>query len=143
MKNFLRNLLAIIIGVVVGSLVNLLIIVIGKTIIQPPEGVDVTNLASLQENIDLLENKHFIFPLLAHALGTLVGALIAVFISASSRMYVCLIVGIVFLVGGFISLANIPAPLWFTYSDIFGAYIPMAFIAYAIFNSRNTTTQVA
>ncbi|MEZ4880524.1 MAG: hypothetical protein R2801_10215 [Chitinophagales bacterium] len=64
MKNFLRNLLAIIIGVVVGSLVNLLIIVIGKTIIQPPEGVDVTNLASLQENIDLLENKHFIFPFL-------------------------------------------------------------------------------
>lgn len=142
MKEILRNLLAIIIGIVIGSVVNLLIIIVGKSIIAPPEGVDVTNLNSLQENIDLLQNKHFIFPLLAHAFGTLIGALVAVYISVSNRMYVSLIVGLAFLIAGFISLANIPAPLWFTYCDIFLAYLPMAFIAYIILNSKNKEAQV-
>ena len=43
-------------------------------VIPPPAGVDVSDPQSLSESIHLFEPKHFVFPFLAHALGTLVGA---------------------------------------------------------------------
>ncbi|TGL88194.1 hypothetical protein EHQ68_10195 [Leptospira congkakensis] len=42
-------------------------------IILPPKGADVTTMEGLKASIHLFEPEHFLFPFLAHALGTLVG----------------------------------------------------------------------
>ena len=77
MPNLLRNVLAIIAGVVIGGAVNMALITLSPSLIPPPAGVDVTNAESLAQAMHLFQPRHFVMPFLAHALGTLVGALVA------------------------------------------------------------------
>lgn len=128
MKSKLKNVLAVIVGGVVGSIANMTVIMIGPEIIPPPEGVDVTKVESIKSSMHLFEFRHFIFPWVAHALGTLVGAYLAALIAASCRMAVAMVVGALFLVGGIINAFTIGAPALFYVVDLVGAYIPMAWI---------------
>jgi hypothetical protein len=124
----IRNILAVIAGVVAGGLLNSALIMLSSSVIPPPAGVDVTTAEGLQAGMHLLEAKHFIFPFLAHALGTLVGALVAALIAASHKMKFALGIGVFFLLGGIVASFMIPAPLWFKALDIVAAYLPMAWI---------------
>ena len=76
------------------------LVALGPIVIPPPPGVDVTDPASLSTAILLFEARHFVFPFLGHALGTLVGALIAVLIVACRRTAIAYGVGTAFLDGG-------------------------------------------
>jgi len=128
MKPVLRNLLAVIVGLVVGGAVNMALIMVSPHVIAPPPGVDVTDTQSLSVSIHLFEPKHFLFPFLAHALGTFVGALIAFLIAASYRSVCAFIVGVLFLAGGVSAAFMIPAPAWFLIVDLVVAYLPMAWV---------------
>ena len=77
MPNLLRNILAVLAGVIVGSIVNMTLIALSATIIPPPAGVDVSTAEGLSQGIHLFQPRHFLMPFLAHALGTLVGAFVA------------------------------------------------------------------
>lgn len=121
-----KNILALLIGLIVGGCVNMGLILIGMYLIPPPVGVDVSDAQSIGANIDLYEPKHFLIPFLAHALGTLVGATITCCIAVSHRRYLACVIGIVFLVGGIMAAFMIPAPVWFIGADLLLAYIPMA-----------------
>ncbi len=96
MNPIVRNILAVIAGVIVGSVVNMGIITLSGMVIPPPAGVDVTTTESLKASMHLFEPKHYIMPFLAHALGTLVGAIIAASIAVNRKMIVALIIGAVF-----------------------------------------------
>lgn len=111
-----------------GSIVNMGIIMISSSIIPPPEGVDVTNMESLKASMHLFEPKHFIFPFLAHALGTLAGAMVTASIAASHHMKLTLFIGTFFLIGGILNVVMLPSPTWFAILDLAGAYLPMAWI---------------
>ncbi|MSR32514.1 MAG: hypothetical protein EXR99_13525 [Gemmataceae bacterium] len=128
MKTILRNILAVVIGVAVGGSVNMALIIVSPQVIAPPAGVDVTDSKSLSAAMHLFEPKHFVFPFLAHALGTLSGALLAFLIAASHRCVFAYAIGAVFLAGGIAAGFMIPAPLWFIILDLAAAYIPMAWI---------------
>ncbi len=132
MNNIIRNILAVFIGLVIGGLINGWIISISATLIPLPKGVDNSTLEGLQKSIHLFEPKHFVFPFLAHAIGTFLGALITLFISKSREFYLVIIVSGVFLFGGVSMVVQLNAPLWFNALDLLGAYIPMGFVAYLI-----------
>ena len=128
MKSKLKNVLAVIVGFVVGSIANMILVTVGPYVIPPPDGVDVTNVESIRSSMHLFEFKHFIFPFLAHSLGTLVGAYLAALIAASCRLAVAMVVGGIFLIGGIVNVAMIGGPILFNVVDLVGAYIPMAWI---------------
>ncbi|MGI8893393.1 MAG: hypothetical protein ACR2GN_08020 [Bacteroidia bacterium] len=128
MNPVLKNILAVIAGIVAGSAVNMGIIMLSGSIISPPEGVDVSKMESLAENMHLFEPKHFIMPFLAHALGTFVGALVAAYLAASYKMKFALAIGVFFLLGGIANAFMLPAPAWFIILDLLLAYIPMAWL---------------
>lgn len=128
MIRVLRNILAILAGIAIGGVVNMALITIGPSLIPPPEGVDVTDAASLAKAIHLFEPRHFIMPFLAHALGTLAGAFSAYLIAASYKMQFAYAIGAVFLCGGIAACFMIPAPIWFMALDLLVAYIPMAWL---------------
>lgn len=130
MKTILRNILAVIAGSVIGSMVNMGFILISGHVIPPPEGADVTTVEGLKASIHLFEPRHFIFPFLAHAVGTFVGALIAVLIAANHKMKFALAISILFLAGGIANVMMLPAPMWFNVLDLVGAYIPMGYLAW-------------
>jgi hypothetical protein len=128
MKTILRNILAIIAGLVAGGVVNMALIVLGPHVIPPPPGVDPTDVQSLSASIHLLGPQHFVFPFLAHALGTLAGAIVCFRIAATYRASLAYAIGAAFLAGGISAAWMIPAPIWFIVLDLVGAYIPMAWI---------------
>lgn len=124
----LMNILAVVVGIIIGSIVNMGLIQISGSIIPPPEGSDNTTMEGLKASMHLFEPKHFIFPFLAHALGTLVGAFVAAKIAATHKFKFALAIGFFFLIGGIMSIMMLPSPMWFTAVDLLLAYIPMAWL---------------
>lgn len=129
MTNRSKNILALVLGITVGMLVNMGIIMSSGHIIPPPDGVDVMDAASIKVHLHLFEPKHFIMPFLAHALGTLVGAVVAIMLAVSNQKKLAFYVGLFFLAGGVAASAMIPAPAWFMVLDLTMAYLPMAWLA--------------
>lgn len=132
MKNVILNISAVIIGLIIGSTVNMSLINISGSIIPPPQGIDVTTEAGLLAAMELFEPKHFIFPFLAHAVGTFVGAFLAALIAKTNRKIFALVIGGFFLLGGIYMTTILPSPLWFNLTDVVLAYIPMAFLGYKL-----------
>jgi len=66
MPNLLRNVLAILAGLVIGGTVNMAIVTLGPSLIPPPAGVDVSSAEGLGKGIHLFEPRHFVVPFLAH-----------------------------------------------------------------------------
>lgn len=129
MHPILRNILAVIAGIVTGSIVNMGLIQVSGSIIPPPDGADVTTTEGLKAAMHLFEPKHFIFPFLAHALGTFAGAFVAAIVAATHKLRLALAVGVFFLAGGIASVFMLPSPTWYTIVDLTAAYLPMAWLA--------------
>jgi hypothetical protein len=129
MPKLLRNVLAVIVGIAIGAGVNTALITLSPSIIPPPAGVDVNSAESLSKAMHLFEPRHFVMPFLAHALGTLAGALAAYLIAATHRVPIAYVIGGVFLLGGVAASFMIPAPAWFIALDLLVAYLPMAWLA--------------
>ena len=133
-----RNIAAVVLGLIIGSIVNMAIIMISGSIIPPPEGTDLTTMEGLKEAMTIMQPKHFIMPFLAHAIGTLVGAVIAAAIGTEKRkLTLALIVGGFFLIGGISNVIMLPSPMWFNAVDLIFAYIPMAWLGYKMVEKNN------
>ena len=126
MPQLLRNVLALLAGIAIGGGVNMALITLSPSLIPPPPGVDVNSAESLSKAMHLFEPRHFVMPFLAHALGTLAGALVAYMIAATYKAPMAYVVGAVFLCGGVAASLMIPAPAWFIALDLLAAYLPMA-----------------
>lgn len=129
MNPILKNILAIIAGIIIGSGVNMGIIMISGSIIPPPNGAVVTTSEGLKASMHLFHPKHFVLPFLAHSLGTFAGALLAAIIAANHKMKFAFGIGVFFLAGGIASVFMLPSPTWFTVLDLLGAYLPLAYFA--------------
>jgi hypothetical protein len=133
----LKNILAIVLGLLIGGTINMGIIIVSGSIIPPPEGANLTTMEGLLEAMPLMEPKHFLMPFLAHALGTLVGAFIAAKIAANNKMTFAIVIGCCFLLGGIMNIVMLPSPLWFTIVDLGIAYIPMAYLGGKVTIGKN------
>ena len=136
MNPILKKILAVILGIVIGSVVNMALVSISGSIIPPPDGVDVTTSEGLQARMHLFQPKHFIFPFLAHALGSFVGALVAAKIAPSSKLTFAMIIAVFFFIGGLASIMMLPSPIWFTFVDLVFAYFPMAYLAKSLVTKK-------
>jgi hypothetical protein len=132
MSNLLRNALALVAGIAIGGGVNTALITFSPSLIPPPAGVDVNNFESLSKAMHLFEPRHFVMPFLAHAVGTLAGALAAYMIAATYNAQLAYVIGAIFLCGGVAASFMLPAPLWFIALDLLVAYLPMAWLGIRI-----------
>lgn len=132
MRTLLRNVLALVAGIALGGVVNMALITLSPSLIPPPAGVDVTNAESLSKAMHLFEPRHFVMPFLAHAVGTLAGALAAYLIAATYKPQIAYVIGVAFLCGGVAASFMIPAPAWFIAIDLLAAYLPMAWLGIQI-----------
>jgi hypothetical protein len=130
--NIVRNILAVILGFVIGSVVNVSVLAAGHAIMPPPPGFDGSSMEGVASTIHLLTPVDLLVPFLAHALGPFAGVLVAMFIAASSRKVIAIILAMLFLTGGIVANILIPAPMWYRIIDVVFAYIPMAFLAWKI-----------
>lgn len=126
MKPIVRNIIAVVLGLIVGNVVNFMLIGMGHSVF--PLDIDPNDMEAFADFMKDADAKYLIFPFLAHALGTLVGAFIAALFAKTKKVGVALIVGGFFFLAGIIVNFMIPGPIWFKLMDLFVAYIPMAFL---------------
>jgi len=137
MNPTLKNILAVVTGFILGSIVNMGIIMISSSIIPPPTGVDNTTMEGLKAGMHLFEPKHFIMPFLAHLIGTFIGAFIAAKIATTHKLKFALGIGGFFLLSGIANIMILPSPTWFTLFDLGLAYIPMGYLAGKLATKNN------
>lgn len=113
-------------------MINMAILMLSSSIIPLPEGTDTSTIEGLKKALPLFTPKHFLFPFLAHALGTFFGAFFAFKFSNKNPKLMAMLVGFIFLIFGSINVYTLPAPMWFNAVDLIGAYIPMAYLALLI-----------
>ena len=110
MKDSLRNMTWIFVGIVMGSIVNLCLVSLGMVLIPPPAGLDLSDPEVLKDNIKLLPPKSFLFPWLAHALGTLIGAFLVARYAAMKPFVGATVIAAFFLNGGLMMVLSVGGP---------------------------------
>ena len=125
MKLLLKNIGILVVGIIIGMIVNMGLIIIGGTFFPVPENFEPMNAM----NWDL---KYFLFPFLAHSIGTLSGAFISSKLSKNYHIIIPIIVGLYFLSGGIYMVTILPAPIWFICLDLIVCYIPMALLGWSL-----------
>lgn len=128
MKPVIQNIIAVVAGLMIGSFVNMGLIMLGGYIIPAPDGADITTMEGLKNSMHLFGPENFLFPFLAHALGTLAGAIVASLIAATHKAKFALAISVVFLAGGTANVLMLPAPMWFNALDLICAYLPMGWL---------------
>lgn len=140
MNPIARNILAAIVGFIIGSVVNLGLVTIGMSVVPLPEGTDVSTMEALRESMKFLSPVNFIFPFVGHALGTLTGAFVAAKLAASHHRKFAIGIGVIFLIGGIAMILNCGGPVWFIASDLLLAYLPMALLGGFLAGGKRSQT---
>ena len=125
MNRILKNILVFISGFILGSCANMGLIITGNQLMPFTDGVNPIDAT-------MWELKYFLFPFLAHSVGTFVGAFIVARYTASYHLVLSLSVGVLFLIGGISMVFIMPAPLWFIIIDISLAYLPMGWYGWKL-----------
>ncbi len=128
MGTIAKNLIGLVAGLILGSIVNILLVNVGPYVIPLPEGADVSTMEGLRESMPLFTPANFIFPFLGHALGTLAGAFLAAKIASTHKMKFGLGIGAFFLVGGILMVKQLGGPIGFNVVDLVFAYLPMGYL---------------
>jgi hypothetical protein len=136
MNPIVRNILSPVGGFIGGSVVNVLLVNIGPSVVPLPEGADISTMEGLRKSMDLFTPVNFLFPFLGHALGTLAGAFIAAKVAASHKMKFAIAIGVCFLLGGLAMVKMLGGPLWFNAADLLLAYIPMGYLGGVLAGAR-------
>lgn len=127
MSSVIRNILAIVIGLIVGGIINMGLVSLGPTVFPLPDGTDITNMEGLKASMTQMKPINFIFPYLGHAIGTLAGAYTAARIAVSKNMLFAISIGFIFLAGGITMIQQVGGPTWFCALDIL-SYLPMSYL---------------
>jgi hypothetical protein len=139
MNPVLKNILVAVAAAVVGSIANMSLVILGGVVVPPPAGYDLNTMEGLAAAMPQMQPMHFLFPFLAHAVGTLVGALIVARFAASRQLQISLIIGSLFFVGGLQMVMELPSPMWFNVLDLGLAYFPMALLAHKLGRSKTAS----
>jgi hypothetical protein len=128
----LRWFIAVVAGFAAGSIINGGIVLIGGSIVPPPPGANVSTVEGTRAAMELMQPRHFVFPFLAHALGTLAGVLVAARLAPPGVRGPAFVVGGLFLLGGLAAAFMFPAPAWFIAADLLLAYVPMTLLGLSL-----------
>lgn len=129
--NILRNIVAVVAGMITGSVVIWLIELLGHSLYPPPEGVDPSDPESVRTIMETIQAGALWMLVLAYAVGALVAGFVAAAVSRDASKNAALITGGVLLIFGLINLLMIPHPVWFWVVSL-AVYVPFSWIGYRI-----------
>ena len=135
-----KDTLIFILSLFIGMAVNMGLLYAGIYLVPLPEGVDITTKEGLKAALPLMQFQHFLFPFLAHALGTLSGAYCVSRWTSTHQQRRGWIIGAVFFIGGLMNIIGMPSPLWFSIADLTLAYFPMAWLGMKLSNRLHSNS---
>jgi len=107
-----RNILAVIAGLVVGMVVNIAFVMVNLALFPMPEGTDMNDPTAFAGYVETLPATAFILVLAAHLGQSFVGGWVAARLGASRPVLLALIVGVFTLLGGIANAMQVPMPAW-------------------------------
>ena len=138
MNPLFRNIIVVVLAVIAGSALNMSLVYSGSIIFPLPEGLNATTEEGLKAAIPFFEPKHFLFPFLAHALGTFATAYISTRYSSKPLLSRALILSAIFFYGGVSMVMAVPGPMWFNIADLALAYFPIGYVAWRMAKGKNS-----
>ena len=133
----MKSVLLSVLGLFIGAFTNGLIVQLGTFLIKAPKGLDLATEEGLAKAMPLMGVEHFVFPFLAHAIGTFIGAYFVTRVRVDKPLIYALAIGFAFLAGGVMMVVMLPqTPLWFILLDLLVAYLPMAYLGYRLGSLR-------
>jgi hypothetical protein len=129
----MKSILLSVAGLLLGAITNGIIVQVGSQIVKAPQGLDLSTEQGLAKAMPLMGAEHFVFPFLAHAIGTLVGAYFVSRMNVNRALLNAMAIGFAFLAGGVMMVLTLPGtPWWFVATDLVLAYLPMAYLGYKL-----------
>ncbi|MFM8595466.1 MAG: hypothetical protein ACKOBN_00045 [Flavobacteriales bacterium] len=129
----MKSILLSILGLFIGAITNGLIVQLGTKLVSAPAGHDLSTEKGLVEAMPHMQPIHFLFPFLAHAIGSFIGAFFVSKMKVERSLIHSMAIGFAFLAGGVMMVISLPAtPLWFILTDLIFAYLPMAYLGYRL-----------
>ena len=123
-----RNVGAVIVGLVVGMLINMALVMLNAYVLFPmPEGTDMSNPDQMNAYVSTLPAVAFLVVLAAHLAQSFVGGWVAARLCASKPMWMAMIIGVVSLIAGVVNAMQIRGPAWL-YIE-FPLYLVVAWLA--------------
>jgi hypothetical protein len=116
----IRNVIAVVAGIIIAFGLIMLIEKIGHMIYPPPADLDWSDPAVIRPYIATLPILALLFPLFAWMAGTFFGSLAACFIGRARPLAFPGIVGGLVLAGTVANFIIIPHPLWFSILSVIG-----------------------
>ena len=108
----IRNIGAVVVGLVAGMAVNMAIGALAWVFYPMPEGVGFSDAEGVAAYMAALPMAAFLIVLAAHLSQAFVGGWVAARISPNQPMVVAMIIGTLTLVGGVVNMKSIPMPTW-------------------------------
>ena len=131
--HIIKRTIIIVLSIFIGAQVNGAFLTLGTNLIPPPEGCNLNTMDGLKAAVPFLGAKHYLFPFFAHAIGTLISALLITRFLKSQQFVFAMMAGVLFLIAGISMVIMLPGtPSWFILVDLIGAYIPMAYLGYKL-----------
>jgi len=122
-----RSLLACLAGLVLGSVVIGVVEFVGHQIYPPPAGIDPRDPESIRRAMETISMGALLVVLVAWAIGSVVGGLVAARLAPRQPMRCALIVGAMLLLAGIANLIMLPHPLWFSIVAVL-LFLPAAWL---------------
>ncbi len=126
----MRNIIIFVLALFMGMGVNMGMLFVGSWLLPLPEGLNTSSREALKAALPLLRTQDFIFPFLAHAMGTFTSAFVVTAWASDKQLRYSLVYGGLFFLGGLATIVGMPSPIWFSILDLTLAYFPMAWIGH-------------
>ena len=110
----MRNVLAVLVGLIAGSMVNMALILLNSYVLYPmPEGTDMNDSEQMNAYVATLPATAFLVVLAAHLGQSFVGGWVAARMGKSRPVLLAMIIGVLSLIGGIMNMMNITeGPSW-------------------------------
>ena len=123
----IRKILAVVLGIVAGSVFNMAVVTLSQAVYPLPEGLDPHDFEAFKAHVEAngLPTGALIMVLVAHAGGSFVSGFVWGLIASRSWYIAAVALGLLWTCGGIAMLMMLPAPIWFAVADVI-LYVPAA-----------------
>ena len=128
----IKNVLAIILGLLIGNIAIMSLHYLGMYFYPLPEGIDMSDMNAIAEYVKIAPLGSLLMVMLAHIGGTFLAGLSTALLS--KKMLTVYIVGGFFTLAGIYNLYVLPHPWWFNLEAIL--YLPAAIYGFKLIAKR-------
>ena len=113
----LRNIIAVIVGLLTGMIVHMALLFLNTTIFPLPEGISMMDPEASKDPAFIayvanMPAMGYIGVMIAHLSQTFIGGLVVGRMARSHHIVLAMVIGVLTLIGGVVNLIDLPHPWW-------------------------------